>query len=106
MAKMLGLNTSTLRFWEKEFPQLAQGRPENGQRRYTEEQLALLREIQRLLHEQGMTIQGARRLLDSGVTLTEAKASMPPSVQDEAFRAMLLDELLEIRKLLANAASE
>ena len=62
-ARLLELETYVLRFWETEFPQLAPLRTAKGQRLYTEEHLELLRQIRRLLHEQGLTIEGARRVL-------------------------------------------
>ena len=64
-AELLNLKTHVLRFWETEFPQLDPLRTDKGQRLYTETHLALLRRIQQLLHEQGMTIEGARRVLEA-----------------------------------------
>ena len=64
VAELLDLKTHVLRFWETEFPQLAPLRTGKGQRLYTEENVALLRRIRQLLHEQGMTIEGARRVLE------------------------------------------
>ena len=63
-AAILKLKSYVLRFWESEFPQLAPLRTEKGQRLYTEDHVALLRRIQTLLHEKGMTIEGARRILE------------------------------------------
>ncbi len=62
-ASLLNLKTYVLRFWETEFPQLVPLRTEKGQRLYTEADLALLRRIRFLLHERGLTIEGARRML-------------------------------------------
>ena len=53
VAELLDLKTHVLRFWETEFPQLAPLRTGKGQRLYTEENVALLRRIRQLLHEQG-----------------------------------------------------
>ncbi len=46
-----------------EFPQIAPLRTEKGQRLYREEDVAVLRRIRYLLHERGLTIEGARRIL-------------------------------------------
>jgi len=62
-AKLLNLKTYVLRFWETEFPQLAPHRTEKGQRLYTEQDIATLQTIRHLLHERGLTIEGARRIL-------------------------------------------
>ncbi len=63
-AKLLGLEPYVLRYWESEFPQLAPTRTEKGQRLYSEQDMELVRTIQTLLHEEGLTIEGAKRRLD------------------------------------------
>ena len=98
VAEMLQLKTHVLRFWETEFPQLAPLRTESGQRLYAEEHVALLRRIRQLLHEQGMTIEGARRILDGH----SAVADDVPKTMDRVPVAGLKQELLEIRRLLAD----
>ena len=65
-AALLDLKAYVLRFWETEFPQLVPVRTDKGQRLYSEENIALLRRIKYLLHEQGLTIEGARRVLAAG----------------------------------------
>lgn len=62
-ARLLKLESYVLRFWELEFSQLCPIRTPKGQRIYTEADIELLRRIRELLHEQGMTIEGARRIL-------------------------------------------
>lgn len=62
-AALLNLKTYVLRFWETEFPAIVPLRTEKGQRLYTEENLALLERIRFLLHERGLTIEGARKVL-------------------------------------------
>ncbi len=63
VAERLQLKSYVLRFWETEFSQLTPLRTDKGQRLYTEAHVTLLKHIKRLLHEQGMTIDGARRML-------------------------------------------
>lgn len=63
-AQLLGLKSYVLRFWESEFPQLNPTRTESGQRLYSERDLELLRRIRNLLHERGLTIGGARKILN------------------------------------------
>lgn len=105
-ARALNLQTSVLRFWEGEFPGLNPVRTPKGQRLYSEGDMALLRRIRSLLHEQGMTIEGARRVLagESMPELAEALAVRPPASDDEARRllAEALKELSEIRSLLTD----
>lgn len=78
-ASLLNLKTYVLRFWETEFPQLDPLRTEKGQRLYTEADLALLRRIRFLLHERGLTIEGARRMLaERGVAAGPGMADGAP----------------------------
>ncbi len=63
------LNTYTIRFWEKEFKQI---RPKilNGNRRYYDNTtIDILKKVRFLLKEQGMTINGVKKLLDSKSSL-------------------------------------
>ncbi len=73
VVKLLGLKskkgntipTHTLRFWEKEFKQL---KPKifNGNRRYYDEKnIKLLKKIHYLLKDQGMTINGVKKILNN-----------------------------------------
>lgn len=64
-ARLLGVNASTLRFWEKEFG-LNPTRNKKGDRFYTPPQLDELRFICHLLKERKMTIEGAKQVLKSG----------------------------------------
>ena len=63
------LPTHTIRFWEKEFKQI---KPKilNGNRRYYDEKnIELLKKIYFLLKEQGMTINGVKKILDKNDSL-------------------------------------
>jgi DNA-binding transcriptional MerR regulator len=62
-AALLNLKTYVLRFWETEFPDIAPLRTDSGRRLYSEADLALLERIRFLLHERGLTIGGARKVL-------------------------------------------
>ena len=77
VAKILGIESKqgkklpphTIRFWEKEFKQL---KPKilNGNRRYYDtKNIRLLKRIHFLLKEQGMTINGVKRILNNKETL-------------------------------------
>jgi DNA-binding transcriptional MerR regulator len=77
VAKMLNLinkkngnaNTHTIRFWEKEFKQI---RPKilTGNRRYYDpSSIEILKKIKFLLKDQGMTINGVKKLLNKNKSL-------------------------------------
>ncbi|MDR1777707.1 MAG: MerR family transcriptional regulator [Desulfovibrio sp.] len=99
-AELLNLKTHVLRFWETEFPQLSPTRTDKGQRLYTEGDMTLLRRIRQLLHEQGMTIEGARRVLEGSAVLDENMPGRLAAVPDPAFIQMIVREISGVRHLL------
>ena len=63
------LNTHTIRFWEKKFKQI---RPKilTGKRRYYDQSsIEILKKVKYLLKEQGMTINGVKKLLNNDKSL-------------------------------------
>jgi DNA-binding transcriptional MerR regulator len=63
------LNTHTIRFWEKEFKQI---KPKilNGNRRYyNNENIEILKKVKYLLKDQGMTINGVKKVLKTNNSL-------------------------------------
>lgn len=97
VAALLNLKTHVLRFWETEFPQIEPLRTESGQRLYSESDVGAIRRIQQLLHEQGMTIEGARRVL-SGADGDDC--GFRDAGLDQEFIARLESELAAICELL------
>ncbi|WP_319471725.1 MerR family transcriptional regulator [uncultured Pseudodesulfovibrio sp.] len=85
-AKAIGVKTYVLRFWEGEFDEIDPIRTESGQRLYTEEHLEIIREIKRLLYDEGLTIDGAKKKLHSR--------------EHSDILHEVHDELLQIKKLL------
>lgn len=79
-AALLNLKSYVLRFWETEFPQLEPVRTDKGQRLYTEEHVELLKLIKHLLHERGLTIDGARRILKSQMEHARQPGNMPSNM--------------------------
>ena len=64
VAKICGVETYVLRFWETEFPQLKPNKSGAGQRLYRRRDVELVLEIRRLVHVEGYTLAGARQVLD------------------------------------------
>jgi DNA-binding transcriptional MerR regulator len=64
VARICGLETYVLRFWESQFPQLKPNKSGTGQRLYRRREVELVLEIKRLVHEEGYTLPGARQALD------------------------------------------
>jgi DNA-binding transcriptional MerR regulator len=63
-AKLLDVKPFVLRFWESEFKDvLVPVRTPAGQRAYSERNVDTVREIKRLLYDEGLTIEGAKKRL-------------------------------------------
>ena len=105
VAKILGLvddkkgtvSTHTIRFWEKEFKQV---KPKilNGNRRYFDRKtIDLLKKIKFLLKDQGMTINGVKKILDSKESL-----SLDELANNSIKADKLKQKLLKISDLIKN----
>lgn len=88
-ARLCGVKPFVLRFWEGEFPELAPIRTPKGQRLYTDDHVRLVGRIKALLHEEGLTIEGARKRLEEKDGAGELLRS-------------IASELKDIRELLAH----
>jgi len=73
VAKILGLNsqkrkmiqTHTIRYWEKEFKQIKPKILDGKRRYYDTKNIQLLKKVHFLLKEQGMTINGVKKILNN-----------------------------------------
>lgn len=63
VSRMLGVSPSTLRYWEHELPSVNPGRSSGGTRKYTAVDIEELRIIQRLVKQEGLTIEGVKKKL-------------------------------------------
>ncbi len=97
-ARIVGVETHVLRYWEKAFdPLLKPPKTEGGHRRYRRQDVQVAMQIRRLLHEEKMTIDGARRRL-------LARRLQPGQRQEAASarrEALLRTDLAVLRRELA-----
>lgn len=77
-AKLLEVKPFVLRFWEGEFKGLlVPVRTPSGQRAYTEQNVETVREIKRLLYDEGLTIEGAKKRLREAASQEQRTVSAP-----------------------------
>ena len=95
VAEMFGVNESLLRFWEKEFPQIAPKKVGRGIRQYSKEDINTLKLIYHLVKERGMTIDGARKALK----VRRSDTATPREVE-------LLERLQRLRAMLVQVREE
>ncbi|WP_313114175.1 MerR family transcriptional regulator [Aequorivita sediminis] len=60
VAKAFDVNTSLIRFWEKEFDVLKPKKNAKGNRKFTQEDIKSLELIYHLVKERGFTLEGAK----------------------------------------------
>ena len=63
------LSTHVIRFWETQFKQIKPKKLNSNRRYYDEKTINLLKKIKFLLKEQGMTINGVKKILNNKKTL-------------------------------------
>ena len=65
VSELCEVKPHTLRFWEKEFDKLKPETKKGSRRAYQKNDLLMVRQIRSLLYEEGLTIAGAKRRLNS-----------------------------------------
>jgi DNA-binding transcriptional MerR regulator len=65
VCKQLDIQPYVLRYWETEFSALHPQKSQSGQRVYLDAEVDTIRRIKRLLYEEGYTIAGAKKKLES-----------------------------------------
>ena len=65
VCKLLDIQPYVLRYWETEFAALHPAKSQSGQRVYAEAEVAVIRRIKQLLYEEGYTIAGAKKQLET-----------------------------------------
>lgn len=63
VAQAFGVNTSLIRYWEKEFDILKPKKNAKGNRRFTPKDIDYLQLIYHLVKERGFTLEGAKTYL-------------------------------------------
>jgi DNA-binding transcriptional MerR regulator len=73
-----------LRYWESEFPALAPAKNSSGQRIYRRRDIETVLRIKQLLYEEGFTIAGAKKRLESELQGRAPTPSQTPTPEDLA----------------------
>ena len=117
VAKMLDVNPSLLRFWEKQFKQIQPKTNARGKRAYRQEDIDVIRRIYDLVKVQGLTLEGARKAMSArkgdakergAQAASAAQAAMAvvtPAVDpvEAAKRAEAVSRLKKVRQQLLEA---
>ncbi len=87
VAAMFEVNTSLIRYWEKEFDIIKPKKNKKGNRLFTQKDIDNFHIIYNLVKERGMTLKGARQ-------------KMKDNKGDEEYKFEILKSLEEIRQQL------
>ena len=101
LGEALGIKAHVLRYWEDQFPQLKPLKRSGGRRYYRPEDVALVREIDRLVNREGYTLKGARQAISGG--LVQPVAATAAASAASRPQADILPQLQAIRARLARA---
>lgn len=89
VADMFSVNTSLIRFWEKEFDVIKPKRNKKGNRLFTKEDVDNFYIIFHLVKEKGLTLDGARKKMKENKEDTINNFEIVKTL--EGIKAMLLD---------------
>ena len=101
------LSTHTIRFWEKEFSQIKPKILSGKRRYYSNKEIRIIKLIKYLLKEKGMTIKGAKAILNNPKSL-ELDGTIKYSVNNQSLNkekikgkikkiSKIIDELKELK---------
>ena len=107
-AAEIGVEPHVLRFWETKFTRLKPLTRAGGRRYYRPEDLELLRRIKQLLHDDGLTIRGAQKILQGRQSgdLLEALSGQPDNALAAAMPTTAGPALNDIRQSLEAIAAD
>jgi DNA-binding transcriptional MerR regulator len=89
VAAMFNVNTSLIRFWEKEFEMIRPKKNKKGNRLFTQKDIDNFHIIYHLVKENGMTLRGAKKKMKENKEDTEHNFEIIKSLEN--IKEMLLE---------------
>ena len=95
VSKLVGVDPHVLRYWETEFKNIRPHRAKSKQRLYRRNDVENLLRIKILLHDEGYTISGARKVMKTGKKTVPLQT--PGKKEDGDWKlSVIKEELLSI----------
>ncbi|MCU0675601.1 MAG: MerR family transcriptional regulator [Myxococcota bacterium] len=98
VAELVGVRPHVLRYWENEFSQLRPRKTRGAHRQYHRRDVQLALFLRELLHERGLTVAGAKKVLRERARHEEVAARAP--------ELELRADLVEVRRRLVDLLGE
>ena len=98
VCELLGLKAHVLRYWETQFDAFSPAKNRQGNRVYRARDLELIALIRRLVHDEGYTLEGARKKVDELRTSGDIRESSGRALEESLVRSLRaeLEEILEL----------
>ena len=97
-AKIIGVPSHVLRFWEKKFSSINPKKSLSGRRFYSSEDIQTLLMIKKLLYDDGFTIKGAVSVIDKKNQQNMEKIDNPVNIKLEKSIKLIQQGLSLIKK--------
>lgn len=94
-AALIGVPASTLRFWEKNFPQVKPMKNKKGDRFYTQKDLDVLKEIHYLSHSKGLKLASVSKNVKRNEDGISPKTKLVQELREFREKLIKLKEQLE-----------
>lgn len=94
VSEMLEIPASTLRFWEKSFPQIKPIKTKKGDRLYTPKDIEVLKNIHYLSHNKGVKLSQVSKRVKREQPDSDVKAETVKSLRE------LKDKLIKLKQQL------
>ncbi|SFF99686.1 DNA-binding transcriptional regulator, MerR family [Novosphingobium sp. CF614] len=107
VSRALDIRQHVLRYWEEQFPALRPVKRSGGRRYYRARDIALIVEIDQLVHREGYTLRGARKAIAEKAVKDEPVSTVNeaghPSAKAVGVGEDIRRKLVDIRRQLAEA---
>lgn len=98
VAEMFDVNTSLIRFWEKEFPAIQPKKNKKGNRLFTPKEIGKIDRIYTLVKEEGYTLDGAKKAMRSKAPATKSETDNPSNEEVIERLERLKERLLALKR--------
>jgi DNA-binding transcriptional MerR regulator len=96
VSSLCGVKPHVLRYWEQEFSALHPMKRRGNRRYYQHEDVLMIRQICKLLYEEGFTIEGAKTHLTHAPTTEVINLLPTPTSTSNTFISKIIQDLEEV----------
>ena len=102
VATLFNVNTSLIRFWEKEFDIIQPKKNKKGNRLFTPKDIVNFNKIYNLVKDQGFTLEGAKNALKNKTVFTETDVMSNSHEKTAIDHSELIQSLEKVKSKLSS----